>query len=100
MLAETLTNLIPPSLATEWTLSHLISLDHGEWQVNLSGEDGIAIGTGDSIEAAFAAASLHIAEGKIIPRYRVVGLALPEGSVAGALAGLLKPRVQGVVRRV
>lgn len=101
MIAEAITNLIPPEIASEWALSHLISLDHGEWQVNLSSEDGVAIGTGDSIESAITAASTKALTGMILPRYRVGDHSSPGAKAAvEVMAGLLRPKVQGVVRRV
>lgn len=96
MIADTLLALAPP----DWTLTHIIHGDHGDWQVNLASEDAIAIGTGDTIESAFLAVADKISRGKVSSRFRVADLATPGADIAGVLGRLIRPRTQGIRRRV
>ncbi len=65
-------------LSPEWTLSNLINLRPG-WQANISDEEFVAVGTGETIEEAITTAQAKADAGQVVGRlFHLERLRLPE----------------------
>lgn len=83
-------------------LANLISLDPG-WQINIADENGVVVGTGASIEEAFAAAEAKAARHEYVGRFSLAAMTTPaQEKITGLFAKLGFKKAAGpqVTRRL
>ncbi len=64
--------MVSLDLTSPWTLSNLINLRPG-WQANISDEEYVAVGTGETIEEALSAAQAKADSGQVVGRLFSLG---------------------------
>lgn len=97
---ETLSAQLQSSLPEGWKLTHLILLDP-EWQCNITDDEYVAIGTGESLESAITSAAQKALDGQTVGRLLSLGrLRTAEPSDLFSALGFKRPAPTVVTRRI